>query len=198
MTTTGDKHTKDDDVVVPDDADWGDIEQPGSGDDAETGEGSQHSVEEMHLLLEDARSKVDDHYNEVLRGRAELDNMRKRAARDVENARKFALENIAKELLPVRDSLELGLTAARDAEGNHAQVVEGMELTLKMLTDVMEKFNIEVIDPVGQPFDPEYHQAMATQPSDELAPNTVITVYQKGYMLNERLVRPAMVVVAQA
>ena len=198
MTTTGDKHTKGDDVVSPDDGDWGDIEQPGSDDDADSETQPQHSVEEMHLLLEDARSKADDHYNEALRARAEMDNLRKRNARDVENARKFALENFAKELLPVRDSLELGLSAARDAEGSHAQVIEGMELTLKMLTDAMEKFNIEVIDPVGQPFDPEYHQAMATQPSDELAPNTVITVYQKGYMLNERLVRPAMVVVAQA
>jgi len=181
---------------MPDNADWGDIEQAAADGEASGEDAPQHSVEEMHLLLEDARGKVDDHYNEVLRSRAELDNMRKRNARDVENARKFALENFAKELLPVRDSLELGLKAAMEAEGSHAKVIEGMELTLKMLTDVMEKFNIQVIDPAGQPFDPEYHQAMATQPSDEHEPNTVVTVYQKGYMLNDRLVRPAMVVVA--
>ena len=194
MTTTADKHSKDDEVLSPEDGDWGDGEQ--SGADGEAGEDKQHSVEDLHLMLEDARAKADDHYNEVLRSRAELDNMRKRNARDVENAHKFALENFAKELLPVRDSLELGLKAAREAEGGHEKVIEGMELTLKMLTDVMEKFNIQVIDPVGQPFDPEYHQAMATQPSDEHESNTVITVYQKGYMLNDRLVRPAMVVVA--
>lgn len=158
----------------------------------------EHSLEDMHLMLEDARAKVDEHQNELLRARAEQDNMRKRAARDVENARKFALEGFVKELLPVKDSLELGLSAAKEVEGGHAKVLEGMDLTLKMLSAAMEKFNVQEINPVDQPFDPELHQAMATQPSDTLEPNTVITVYQKGYLLNDRLVRPAMVVVSKA
>lgn len=196
MTITGDKQRSVDAAQSTVDDDWGEVNQA-EDRGAESAEQPSPSLEEIHLLLEDARSKADDHYNEVLRARADLDNMRKRAARDVENAHKFALEGFAKELLPVKDSLELGLSAAREAEGSHEKVVEGMELTLKMLTAAMEKFNIHEINPVGQPFDPERHQAMVTQPSDEYEPNTVITVYQKGYLLNDRLVRPAMVVVAQ-
>ena len=186
------------DAMTPDEMD-GMIDEVGAGAADGTLDGEvEHSPEQLHLLLEDARNKADEHWNELLRAQAEHENMRKRAARDVEKARKFALEGFAKDLLPVRDSLEMGLSAAREVEGGHAQVLEGMELTLKLLTGVMEKYNIREIDPQGQPFDPELHQAMTTQPSDQYEPNTVLTVFQKGYLLNDRLIRPAMVVVSKA
>jgi molecular chaperone GrpE len=156
----------------------------------------EQSLEELHLMLEDARSKADEHWNELLRSRAEQDNLRKRAQRDVEQAHKFALEGFVRELLPVKDSLELGLAAAKESDAEVAKVVEGVELTLKMLTAAMEKFSVEEIDPLHQAFDPQRHQAMTMQPSEEHDPSTVLAVYQKGYLLNGRLIRPAMVVVA--
>ncbi len=199
----GDKQPVADEVTTPDamtpDEMEGMIDEIGAGAADGTLDGeAEHSPEQLQLLLEDARNKADEHWNELLRAQAEHENMRKRAARDVEKARKFALEGFAKDLLPVRDSLEMGLSAAREVEGGHAQVLEGMELTLKLLTGVMEKYNICEIDPQGQPFDPELHQAMTTQPSDQYEPNTVLTVFQKGYLLNDRLIRPAMVVVSKA
>jgi molecular chaperone GrpE len=165
--------------------------------DSEEG-GVEHSAEKLHLLLEDARAKADEHWEMVIRARAESDNLKKRHSRELENAHKFAIEKFVNELLPVRDSMELGLTAAQDDAADVAKLVEGTELTLKLLTDVMGKFGIEEINPVGEPFNPEFHQAMAMQPSTDVEPNTVLTVVQKGYTLNERLVRPAMVMVSQA
>jgi molecular chaperone GrpE len=152
--------------------------------------------EELQLQLEDARAKADQHWDQLLRTQAELENTRRRAERDVENAHKYGLERFAQELLPVRDSLELGLSAA-DATENVEKLREGMELTLKMLTTVMEKFGIRLVDPVGEPFDPALHQAVTMQPSEQPA-NTVLSVMQKGYTLNDRLIRPAMVIVARA
>jgi molecular chaperone GrpE len=156
------------------------------------------SLEELLQQLEDAKGKADEYRDQLLRAQAEMENQRKRASRDVENAHKYALEKFAKELLGVRDSLELGIEAARDAEADAAKLLEGKELTLKMLTQVMGKFEIEQINPVGEKFDPELHQAMSMQPSDEYPPNTVIQVVQRGYTLNGRLIRPAMVIVSQA
>ncbi|GAB6041891.1 nucleotide exchange factor GrpE [Endothiovibrio diazotrophicus] len=162
-----------------------------------TGEG-QPSYDEVVLMLEDARAKADDHWNQVLRINAELDNLRKRSSRDLENAHKFALEKFAGELLPVRDSLEMGLAAAENSEGDVEKIREGMELTLKMLSGAMEKFGIVQVDPKGEKFDPQLHEAMSMMESAEAEPNTVLHVVQKGYQLNERLIRPAMVVVAKA
>jgi molecular chaperone GrpE len=158
----------------------------------------EHSPEKLHLLLEDARAKADEHWEMVIRARAESENLKKRHSRELENVHKFAIEKFVNELLPVRDSMELGLTAAQDESADVTKLVEGTELTLKLLTDVMGKFGIEEINPVGEPFNPEFHQAMAMQPSSDVEPNTVLTVVQKGYTLNERLVRPAMVMVSQA
>lgn len=152
---------------------------------------------ELHLQLEDARSKADEHWNQVLRLQAELENGRRRAERDVENAHKYALDRFAQDLLPVRDSLELAL-AAIGSDSALDQLREGTELTLKMLTQAMEKYGIKEVNPVGQPFNPEQHQAMSMQESAEVAPNSVLAVMQKGYTLNDRLVRPALVVVAKA
>jgi len=155
-------------------------------------------AQELHLMLEDARNKADEHWNQLLRVQAEMENLRRRAERDVESAHKYALEKFAAALLPVKDSLEMGITAATTAEGDVAtRLKEGSELTLKMLASTLEKFGIKEVDPVGQPFNPELHQAMTMQPSAEHPANTVMAVMQKGYTLNERLLRPAMVVVSK-
>jgi molecular chaperone GrpE len=132
-----------------------------------------------------------------MRSKAEMDNLRKRHQRDLENAHKFALENFSNALLQVRDSLELGHQAAQDDEADVAKLREGTELTLKLMADVMDKFGVEQVDPEGQPFNPEYHQAMSMVPAAEAEPNSVVQVVQKGYLLNGRLLRPAMVIVAQ-
>lgn len=156
------------------------------------------SVEELRQLLEEARGKADENWDKALRLQAELDNTQRRAQRDIESAHKYALEKFALELLPVKDSLELGLAAAQGSDHEVADKLrEGTELTLKMLTSAMEKFGIAEVDPQGQPFNPECHQAMTMQPSSEHEANTIMAVMQKGYLLNERLLRPAMVVVSK-
>ena len=161
-------------------------------------EKAEPSKEELQLLLEDARNKADDHWNRVLRLQAELENQRKRSQRELENAHKYALEKFVQELLPVKDSLEMGLAAVGEGNGEAAaKMREGMELTLKMLQAALEKFGVKEIDPLGLPFDPELHQAMSTVEGGDAEPNTVVTVMQKGYLLNDRLIRPAMVVVAK-
>jgi molecular chaperone GrpE len=170
-------------------------ETPVAADDA--GE-EQASSENLTLMLEDARSKADEHWNNLVRAKAEIDNLRKRHERDLENAHKYALERFVAELLAVRDSMELGLSAAQEQGADVEKLLEGTELTLKLFSDVMERFDVVQIDPQGEPFDPDLHQAMSMQPRDDVAPNTVVTVVQKGYTLNGRLVRPAMVIVSQA
>lgn len=154
--------------------------------------------EELTLLLEDARAKADSHWDQLVRTQAQMDNLRKRHERDLENAHKFALERFVNELLPVRDSLEMGLVAAGEEGSTIDHLREGTELTLKLFSDVMEKFNIEQINPEGEPFNPELHQAMSMMPRADVPPNTVVLVVQKGYTLNGRLVRPAMVMVSHA
>ena len=147
--------------------------------------------------LAEARREARENLERALRAHAELDNVRKRLERDLQNAHKFALERFVSELLPVRDSLELGLAASSGKGAGAAGIVEGVELTLRMLDQAMEKFGVKVVDPAGEPFDPEFHQAMTMQESDTAASGTVLTVVQKGCLLNERLVRPAMVIVAK-
>lgn len=153
--------------------------------------------EELTLLLEDARAKADEHYSQLLRTQAEMENLRKRSARDLENAHKFALEKFMNELLPVRDSLELGLAAAvENGQADPEKLKEGVELTLKMFADAMTKFGARQVDPQGERFNPELHQAMSMQEAPDHEPNTVLTVVQKGYQLNDRLIRPALVIVS--
>ena len=161
-------------------------------------EAAEASAEDLAVLLSQARSKADEHYEQMVRAHAELENLKKRHTRDLENAHKFALEKFVAELLGVWDSLELGHNAAQDESANVEKLREGTALTLKMLGDVMTKFGVEQVDPLDQPFDPEFHQAMSMQPRSDVPPNTVVTVVQKGYTLNGRLVRPAMVMVSQA
>ncbi len=153
--------------------------------------------EELTVLLEDARAKADQHWDQLVRAKAEVENLRKRHERDLANAHKYALEAFVQELLPVKDSMELGLNAALDDSADVAKLREGTELMVKMMSSALEKFNVAEIDPQGQPFDPELHQAMSIQERDDVAPNTVVTVVQKGYTLNGRLVRPAMVMVSK-
>jgi molecular chaperone GrpE len=156
------------------------------------------SVEQnMQAELDAARAKAAENWDHLLRVQAEMENTRRRAAQDVEKAHKFGLEKFAQELLPVKDSLELGLAASTSADEAVAKLREGMELTLKMLGSCMEKFGIKEVNPIGEAFNPEWHQAMTMQESAEHAPNTVMYVMQKGYLLNDRLMRPAMVVVSK-
>jgi molecular chaperone GrpE len=169
--------------------------------ETETGTPQAEAGEDLPALLEDARAKADEHWNQLLRTQAELENVRRRAERDVQNAHKYGLEKFASELLPVLDSMEMGLAAIGgidSADETTANLIEGMELTLKMFRDAVARFGITSLDPVGEAFNPEFHQAMSMVESADAAPNTVLDVMQKGYLLNERLIRPAMVVVAKA
>jgi len=148
--------------------------------------------------LKIAEEKAAEHWEELLRSKADLENTRKRLERDVENAHKYAVEKFVQDLLPVIDSLELGISAAKEIDADIHKVKEGTELTLKMFSDCANKIGVEAIEPTGQAFNPELHQAMSIQESSENDPDTVIAVMQKGYLLNGRLVRPAMVVVSKA
>lgn len=148
--------------------------------------------------LAEASRKAEENWEKLVRTQAEMENLKRRAEKDVQNAHKFALEKFARELLTVVDSLELGLQAATGDGPDVLKLREGMELTLKQLLAALEKFNVRAVDPTGEKFNPDQHQAMAMQPSDSAEPNTVLKVFQKGYLLNERLLRPAMVVIAQA
>jgi molecular chaperone GrpE len=169
-------------------------QDPAQGQAAET-PAEELSHEQLLLTLQDAKDKADQHWNQLLLARAEAENSRRRSERDVENAHKYALEKFVRELLPVKDSLELGLAATGEG-AEFEKLREGMELTLKMLGAALEKFGVAEVNPKGERFNPERHQAMAMQDSPAAEPNTVLTVYQKGYLLNERLIRPAMVVVS--
>ncbi|AMD02482.1 MULTISPECIES: nucleotide exchange factor GrpE [Halomonas] len=164
------------------------------GEQAEVGDNPEAEMLAAQVAeLEESLAEAKD---QVLRTAAEAQNVRRRAEQEAEKARKFALEKFVKELLPVVDSLEKALEAmGDDASEAHR---EGVSMTLKMQHDVLGKFGVESVDPQGEPFDPQYHEAMAMVPNPELEPNSVMEVMQKGYLLNGRLVRPAMVVVSKA
>ncbi|MBS9761919.1 nucleotide exchange factor GrpE [Pseudomonas mosselii] len=147
------------------------------------------------LELEEQLAAAKD---QSLRAAADLQNIRRRAEQDVEKAHKFALEKFAGDLLPIIDSLERGLELSNADDETIKPMREGIELTLKMFQDTLKRYNLEAIDPHGQPFNAEHHQAMAMQESAEVEPNSVLNVFQKGYLLNGRLLRPAMVVVSKA
>ncbi len=136
--------------------------------------------------------------DQALRVAADLQNVRRRADQDVEKAHKFALERFANDLLPVVDSLERGLELTSPDDEAIKPVRDGLELTLKLFQDTLKRYQLEAVDPHGEPFNAEHHQAMAMQESTAVEPNTVLKVFQKGYLLNGRLLRPAMVVVSKA
>ena len=151
-------------------------------------------ADDQETLLAELQAKADENWDRYLRAAAEAENVRKRAARDVEHARKYALESFGRDMLAVKDSLEMGLEAAESADADALR--EGSQATLKLLGGTLERYGIEVVDPVGEPFDPELHEAMSMQPSGDVEPGSVLTVIQKGYTLNGRLLRPARVIVA--
>ena len=155
-------------------------------------------IAELKAELAAAEQKAQDNWDKALRTQAEMENMRRRTQKDLEDAHKFALTGFAKALLPVLDSLELGLQAVTGDSEEVLKFREGSELTLKQFETAFTKFNIETLDPKGQPFNAEQHQAMVMQEVADAAPNTVVNVFQKGYLLNGRLLRPALVVVAKA
>jgi molecular chaperone GrpE len=143
-----------------------------------------------------AEAKAQENWNQYLRLAAEFDNFRKRSERELENARKFAVERFAQELLAVGDALEAGISAASTGPGN--ALLEGAQATLRQLHKAFEKAGIKAIEPLSQPFDPAWHEAMVVQESAEVAPDTVLAVVQKGFSLNGRLLRPARVIVSKA
>ena len=179
-------------------ADEADVHADGEPSAPASDEARLPSWEELASQLEEVRAKADDNWDKFLRAQADSENIRRRFDRDLQNAHKFSLEAFAKELLNVVDSLELGIQAASVNSPEVKKLKEGSELTLKQLQTVLEKFNIVPVDPLGESFNPERHQAMSMQVDPNAQPNTVIKVFQKGYLLHERLLRPAMVIVAQA
>ncbi|HEU4652374.1 MAG TPA: nucleotide exchange factor GrpE [Steroidobacteraceae bacterium] len=150
-------------------------------------------IEALRAALAAAEAKANEHRDLYVRALAELENVRKRATRDIENAHKFGLDRLANDLIGVKDSLELGLAS----EGTVEALKAGTDATLKLLSKAFEKAGLVEIVPLGEPFNPELHEAMVTQPSAEHVPNTVLQVIQKGYQLNGRLLRPARVIVAR-
>lgn len=177
------------------------VEQQASGSadiEQEETEAMIARITELEAALEASEAKVQEQQDSVLRARAGVDNMRRRSEQEVEKARKFALEKFASELLPVIDNLERAVEMADKEDESIKPMVEGVELTLKTMMDTIDKFGLKAIDPQGQPFNPELHQAMTIQESTEHEPNTVMMVMQKGYELNGRVVRPAMVMVSKA
>lgn len=152
---------------------------------------------DLAAQLAAAQAKADKNWDLAVRAQAELQNVQRRSSRDIENAHKYALEKFVNALLPIMDSLEQGLDAAGKSEGNQA-VLEGMQLTLKMFTDTLGKFNVEVVDPQGEMFNPERHEAMSAQEVPDAKANSILFVVQKGYLLHGRLIRPARVIVAKA
>ena len=155
-------------------------------------------AEDQLSETEELQEQVSKANDQVLRVQAEMQNVRRRVERDVENAHKYALDKFTAELLPVVDNLERALSTIDAADDAQKAVATGLELTLKSFFDVLGRFKIDVVDPAGQPFDADLHQAVSMVPNPDLEPNTVMDVFQKGYTLNGRLVRPAMVVVSKA
>ncbi len=177
---------------IDEDASEIDIEVVAEGDSE--GEEENASIEQQ---LEQAQATIKDYWDQMMRLRADMENNRKRAERDVENAHKYSLKNFAEALLPVIDSMEMGMSAAEAENASLDSIREGSELTMNMFIQVLEKQGLTQIDPVGEKFDPEQHQAISMVEDESAESNTIINVMQKGFLLNDRLVRPAMVVVAK-
>jgi len=159
---------------------------------------AQSELASLKEALDKAEAKATENYELALRTKADLENSKRRMEKDLSNAHKFSIEKFAGELLPVIDSLEMGLQAAQDESATIEKFREGSEMTLKMFLAAIEKSGVEVINPEGEKFNPEKHQAMSMQENNDVEPNTVLIVVQKGYVLNGRVMRPAMVIVSKA
>lgn len=158
----------------------------------------QPTVDAVQAEIEALTEQLVTAQDQAVRAQAEAQNARRRAEQDVEKAHKFGLEKFVKDLLPVIDNLDRALSTLDREDEAQKSVVEGIDLTLKSFTDTLVKYKVEVVDPAGEPFDPQLHQAMTMVPNPDMEPNTVMDVFQKGYTLYGRLVRPAMVVVSKA
>ena len=169
-------------------------EQQAQGDD----NSAEAEIAALHAELEAAKQTIEDQKDSVVRAAAEVENIRRRAAQDVDKAHKFALEKFAGDLLPVLDNLERAIEFADKDNEAIKPMLEGVEMTAKSFVEALGKFNVEVVEPQGETFNPDLHQAMSMQPSEDVAPNTVLAVMQKGYTLNGRLLRPALVMVSKA
>lgn len=157
---------------------------------------AQLTPEELVVECRQAQQKADENWDKAVRTQAEMENLRRRVERDVASAHKFGIEKILKELLAVVDSIQSGLDIGKNLSGDAKAIHEGMELTLKLLLDTLKKNGVQEIDPLGHPFNPAEMEAVSAQPGTQSDPNTVINVLQKGYKLHERLLRPAMVIIA--
>jgi molecular chaperone GrpE len=155
------------------------------------------SYDELHKKATEAETKATQHWDRLLRMQAETDNLQRRAERDVANAHKYGLEKFVLELLPVVDNLERSLQTSVEEHSDNS-VLEGIKMTLKMFQDALAKFEVKQVDPMGETFSPEQHQAISVEVKPDLKPNTVVNVLQKGYLLNNRLIRPALVIVSKA
>jgi molecular chaperone GrpE len=176
-----------------------DFKASGHADVSSESDASDEEVapEELQSALRAALADAESLRDQILRVRAEMENLRRRHAVELEKAHKYALDSFVRDLLQVRDSLELGQDAALSEGADIEKLREGTALTLKLMSDVMERFGVASVDPMDQPFDPELHQAMSMQPRADVPANRVVAVMQKGYTLNGRLVRPALVMVSQ-
>ena len=156
----------------------------------------EEEIADLNQQLEDAQAKVADYWDQIVRANAEMENIKRRASRDVENARKYSVESFANDLIPVMDSLEQGIGSITESTDIQA-VKEGMELTIDVMLKTMEKQGMKQVNPVGERFNPQHHEAMTMIPSPDHPEDHVIDVFQKGYELNGRVIRPARVVVSQ-
>jgi molecular chaperone GrpE len=174
------------------------VDEQGAQESADEHAQQALTLEQALLKLEQVELTVQKNKDDLLRVQAEMQNLRRRAEQDVEKAHKYGQERFSTELLVVMDNLERALEAAADDEGEIVKAIhEGVDLTLKSFVDCFKRFDIVAIDPLGEPFDPQLHQAMSIQENPEVEPNTVIAVMQKGYTLHGRVVRPAMVLVSK-
>ena len=169
------------------------VEQTTTDEQATTDEQS----DDLQTQLKEAQQSAKDNWDKVLRAQAEMENLKRRNAKDLENAHKFALDGFVKALLEVKDSLTMGLKTANEEKATIEHIIEGLEMTDKVFLSTMEKFGVEVIDPTDEAFNPEFHEAVTMVPMPDKESNSVLEVVQVGFTLNGRLVRPAMVVVVQ-
>ena len=174
------------------------VEQEQAQEEVQTELSPEEEIAGLYAELEAAKQTIADQKDSVVRAAADVENIRRRAAQDVEKAHKFALEKFANELLPVIDNLHRAIEFSDKENETLKPVLEGVEMTLKSFEDAVAKFGVETVNPQGEVFNPDFHQAMSIQPSNDVAPNTVLAVMQKGYTLNGRLLRPAMVMVSKA
>ena len=152
---------------------------------------------DLEVQLAAAQQSAKDNWDKLLRSQAEMENLKRRTAKDLEKAHKYALDGFVKALLEVKDSLSMGLKSAMDKNATLEHTIEGLELTNKVFDSTLEKFGVETVDPIGETFDPELHEAVTMVPMPDKKSNTVLEVVQVGFTLNDRLVRPAMVIVVQ-